>query len=60
MKGFHDRLGLRHPTLDEILEATGVGRSRAYEVAAMIPGVLAGLVRPPGRPPAPQIGRAHV
>jgi hypothetical protein len=48
-----DRLGLRHPTLDEILEATGVGRSRAYEVAAMIPGVLAGLVRPPGRPPAP-------
>ncbi|MBI4866157.1 MAG: hypothetical protein HY816_04320, partial [Candidatus Wallbacteria bacterium] len=47
------RLGLPHPTIEEVLEATGAGRSRAYVLAAMIPDAVAALIRPPGRPPAP-------
>jgi len=46
------RHGLPCPTVAEILLATGVGRSRAYDLAAKIPTVVAELVRPPGRPRA--------
>lgn len=45
------RLGLPHPKVAEILEATGAGRSRAYELAKAIPEAVADLVRPQGRPP---------
>jgi hypothetical protein len=51
-RGEQIRLGLPHLRSEEILEATGAGRSRAYELAAMIPEAVAGLQRPPGRPPA--------
>jgi hypothetical protein len=36
-----------------VLRATGAGKTRAYEVAEQILALLPGLVRPPGRPPAP-------
>ena len=45
--------GLPHPTATTAIEATGVGRSRAYEVKAAIEAVLPDLVRPPGRPTVP-------
>jgi hypothetical protein len=55
-----DRLGLPGPGVEPILEATGAGRSRAYELRDRILGLLPGLVRPPGRPrlspPAPPPG----
>ncbi|MDP6943216.1 MAG: hypothetical protein QF464_03620 [Myxococcota bacterium] len=44
---------LPHPTATAAIEATGVGRSRAYEVKAAIAAALPDLVRPPGRPTAP-------
>ncbi|MBU1672313.1 MAG: hypothetical protein KJ993_14570, partial [Actinobacteria bacterium] len=47
------RHGLPHPGADEVFAATGAGRTRAYKLAATIPNVLAGLVRPTGRPPSP-------
>ena len=45
--------GLPHPTATAAIEATGVGRSRAYEVKAAIEAALPDLVRPPGRPAVP-------
>src|ERR1700678_3350884 len=46
-------LGLPHPTVQQVIEATGASRSRAYELRdAMLVG-LASLLRPVGRPPAP-------
>lgn len=45
-----EELGLPHPSVAEILEATRATRSRAYEVRDDISALLAGLVRPPGRP----------
>jgi hypothetical protein len=42
--------GLPHPSVLQILEATGATRSRAYEVRDEILAQLPGLVRPPGRP----------
>lgn len=37
-----------------MLEATGAGRSRAYELADRLLGTLPDLARPPGRPAAPR------
>ncbi|MBW2464300.1 MAG: hypothetical protein JRH11_21805 [Deltaproteobacteria bacterium] len=45
---------LSHPKASEILESTGAGRARAYELAGAIPGVVAALVHPPGRPSRPE------
>ncbi|MDH5665593.1 MAG: hypothetical protein OEY10_04785 [Nitrosopumilus sp.] len=45
-------LGLTMPRVDAIVEATGAGRSRAYEVRDAIVAQLPSLVRPAGRPPA--------
>jgi hypothetical protein len=42
--------GLPHPTAAAAIKATRAGRSRAYEVKAIIENALPGLVRPPGRP----------
>ncbi len=47
-------LGLPHSKAAQILEATGAGRTRAYQLAAEIPGAVAALVKSPGRPKAPQ------
>jgi transposase InsO family protein len=49
MAAHHD---LPRPEAAAILQATGSGRSRAYELAAKIPGAVAELIRPPGRPRA--------
>lgn len=46
-------LGLPHPTATEILQTTGVSRSRAYEVKERLQRALDDLVRPSGRPPKP-------
>jgi hypothetical protein len=46
-------LGLPHPAAKQIFEATGVGRSRAYELRAHLEAKLRQLARPPGRPPKP-------
>ncbi len=48
------RLGLAHPTAREIVEATGAGRSRAYQLAALLEGSLGELAKPMGRPRAPK------
>ncbi len=45
-----DRLGLPCPNVEQILDATGAKRSRAYELRDRIHGLLHGLVRRPGRP----------
>lgn len=42
--------GLVQPSVDQILDAMGVGRSRAYEIKDAIFALLSALVRPPGRP----------
>jgi hypothetical protein len=47
------RFDLPRPRAAEILAATGAGKARAYELAEAIPGAVATLVRPPGRPPRP-------
>jgi len=44
------QLNLPHPTVDQVLSATGAGRSGAYESAAQLSQLLPGLQRPPGRP----------
>lgn len=41
------------PTVAAILAATGVSKSRAYEVVAQIAAVLPTLIRAPGRPARP-------
>jgi len=45
--------GLPRPTAAAVLEATGTGKSRAYEVADHIRAQLPQMVRPPGRPASP-------
>lgn len=45
--------GLPRPSATAILQATGAGKSRAYEVADQIRALLPELVRPPGRPASP-------
>ena len=44
--------GLPGPTVEEITAATGVSRSRAYEVRDELRRVLPSLLRPVGRPPS--------
>jgi hypothetical protein len=44
------RLELHHPSVAQILEATGAGRTRAYEHKTTIWGHLEELARPVGRP----------
>ena len=46
------RLNLPAPNVNQILEATGAGRSRAYEYKGVVLEALPGLARPAGRPPA--------
>lgn len=46
------RLGLPAPTAATVLEVTGAGRSRAYEIRAALNDLLPTLLRPPGRPAA--------
>jgi hypothetical protein len=46
-----DALGLPQPTASAVIAATGVSRSRAYELRAVLEAALPGLLRPPGRPP---------
>ncbi len=45
--------GLPGPTVEEITAATGVSRSRAYEVREELRRVLPSVLRPVGRPPSP-------
>lgn len=45
--------GLPHPTATEVLQSTGVSRSRAYEVKERLERALCALVRPSGRPSKP-------
>lgn len=44
------RLGLPHPSVASIVEATKVAKSRAYEIAARLEEMLTGLVGSVGRP----------
>lgn len=44
------RLGLVHPSVGEILGATGATRSRAYELRDVLVALLPSLQRPAGRP----------
>jgi hypothetical protein len=44
---------LPHPTVEEILAATGATRSRAYELCAALLALLPTLARPCGRPATP-------
>ncbi|MBW2735768.1 MAG: hypothetical protein JRH20_25560 [Deltaproteobacteria bacterium] len=47
---FLRRLDLHHPSVEAILTATGVGRTRAYQLRDRILEVLPELQRAPGRP----------
>ena len=47
------RLSLAHPSVGEILAATGATRSRAYELRDALVASLPSLQRPLGRPAAP-------
>lgn len=51
LKGFD----LPAPTASAVLDALGAARTSAYEAKAALEAVLPGLLRPPGRPPAPPI-----
>lgn len=44
-------LGLETPSAGSILQATGAGRTRAYEMRGRVLDTLADRQRPPGRPP---------
>lgn len=46
------QLNLPCPSVAQVLEATGAGRSRAYELASNLKSFLPTLVRPVGRPAA--------
>jgi hypothetical protein len=46
-------LDLPRPTVQQVIEATGVSRSRAYELRDTLLAGLPSLLRPVGRPPAP-------
>lgn len=49
-RGHLHRLGLPHPSVEQILGATGATRSRAYELKVTLLGLLPTLERPAGRP----------
>ena len=44
------RLGLAHPSPAQILQTSGAGRSRAYELKDRLLALLPSLLRPQGRP----------
>ena len=46
-------VGLACPSANDVLQATGASRSRAYELKARLDLLLSQLVASPGRPPAP-------
>lgn len=46
-------LDLPHPSVDQILDATGASRSRAYELCDDLRALLPSLQRTVGRPPTP-------
>lgn len=46
-------LDLPHPTASAVIAATGVSRSRAYELRAAIEAALPAVLRAPGRPEKP-------
>ena len=48
------RLDLPHPTATAVVDALGVSRSRAYELRTAVEEALPALLRPAGRPPAPE------
>jgi hypothetical protein len=51
----HQRhFGLVQSSVEEIVEKTGASRSSAYEIRARLHVLLPSLVRPVGRPPAPE------
>ena len=55
-RSLSEPLGVRQPSVGEILQLTGATRSRAYEIKDALEAVLPTLARPPGRPrvePAP-------
>lgn len=52
---FLDEHDLPRPTAAAVLEATGAGKTRAYEIADELLGLLPSLERPPGRPAAPVV-----
>lgn len=47
-------LDLEDPSVEAILSATHTSKSRAYELAVALCGLLPTLARPPGRPRAPE------
>jgi len=49
-RGHLHRLGLPHPSVAQVLEATDVSRSRAYELCDGLLAALPSLQRPVGRP----------
>lgn len=51
-RGHLHRLELPHPSVEQILGATGATRSRAYELKVALLGLLPTLERPAGRPKA--------
>ena len=55
-----DALGLPHPTVAAVLAATGVSKSRAYELRAAIEALLPTVLRSPGRPPKPELPAVDV
>jgi len=60
-RSLSEPLGVRQPSVGEILQLTGATRSRAYEIKDALEAILPTLARPPGRPrvePAP--GPANV
>jgi transposase len=54
------RLGLPHPMGAQILNATGSGRTQAYELRRVVLRALTELQRPPGRPTAPRFTPVQV
>lgn len=50
---FFREIGLDHPTVSQILDATGAGRSRAYELREALLRWLPKLLQPAGRPAKP-------
>lgn len=49
------RLGFTVPTATDVLAIVGGSRSRAYELKTSVEEMLPTLLRPPGRPPAPDV-----
>lgn len=50
---YQSALGLPAPTPSEVLRATSAPKTTAYKVKNALEELLPGILRPPGRPPAP-------